>query len=72
MPDTNVLVSGILADGMPNHVVAACSRDPIRVVTSPPVLEEHRRVECELSKGRAPFAGMLDARLAILTVRALL
>ena len=71
MPDSNVPVSGILADGVPNHTLIAWSTGPIRVVTSPRILEEHRRVECELSKGRAPFVGMLDSRLTILTVRAL-
>ena len=71
MPDTNVLVSGIFADGVPNFILAAWSTGPICVITSPPILEEYRRVERELSKGRAPLVGTLNARLVILTVHAL-
>ena len=71
MPDSNVLVSGILADGVPNHTLIAWSTGPIRVVTSPPILEEYRRLERELSKGRAPLVGTLNARLAILTAHVL-
>ena len=71
MPDINVLVSGILADGVPNHTLIAWSTGPIRVVTSPPILEEYRRLERELSKGRAPLVGTLNARLAILTAHVL-
>lgn len=71
MPDTNVLVSRILADGVPNHILTAWSTGPICVVTSPPIFAEYRRVERELSKGRAPLVGMLNVRLAILTVHAL-
>ena len=68
MPDINVLVSGILADGVPNHTLTAWSTGLIRVFTSPPILEEYRRVERERSKRRAPLVGTLNARLAILTV----
>ena len=71
MPDSNVPVSGILADGVPNHTLIAWSTGPIRVVTSPPILEEYRRLERELSKGRAPLVGTLNARLAILTAHVL-
>ncbi|MBC7562536.1 MAG: PIN domain-containing protein [Gemmatimonadaceae bacterium] len=71
MPETNVLVSGIPADGVTNHTLTAWSTGLIRVVTSPPILEEYRRVERERSKGRAPLVGTLNARLAILTVHAL-
>ena len=71
MPDTNVLVSEIFADGVPDHMLTAWSTGPIRVVTSPPILEEYRRVERELSKGSVLFVGTLNARLAIPTVHAL-
>ena len=71
MPDINVLVSGILADGVPNHTLTAWSKGLIRVVTSSPILEEYRRVERERSKGPAPLVGTLNARLAILTVHVL-
>ena len=71
MPDINVLVSGILADGVPNHTLTAWSKGLIRVVTSSPILEEYRRVERARSKGPAPLVGTLNARLAILTVHVL-
>ena len=70
--DTNVLVSGLLFGGVPGRILAAWSAGAIRLVISPPILEEYRRVGLELSKGREPLVSMLEALLAMLTVHALL
>lgn len=68
--DTNVLVSGLLFGGVPGHILTARSTGAIRLVISPPILDEYRRVGLELSKGREPLAGALEALLAMLTVHA--
>ncbi|MFN7457461.1 MAG: putative toxin-antitoxin system toxin component, PIN family [Gemmatimonas sp.] len=58
--DTNVLVSGLLFGGVPGRILTAWSTGAIRLVISPPILEEYRRVGLALSKGREPLVG--DAR----------
>ena len=68
--DTNVLVSGLLFGGVPGHILTAWSTGAIRLVISPPILDEYRRVGLELSKGREPLAGALEALLAMITVHA--
>jgi putative PIN family toxin of toxin-antitoxin system len=70
--DTNVLVSGLLFGGVPGRILTAWSTSAIRLVISPPILEECRRVGLALSKGREPLVGTLEALLAMLTVHALL
>ena len=70
--DTNVLVSGLLFGGVPGRILTAWSTGAIRLVISPPILEEYRRVGLALSKGREPLVGTLEALLAMLTVHALL
>ena len=72
VPDTNVLVSGLLFGGVPGRILTAWSTGAIRLVISPPILEEYRRVGLALSKGREPLVGTLEALLAMLTVHALL
>ncbi len=47
-------------------------RRSFRLVISPPILEEYRRVGFELSKGREPLVSALEALLAMLTVHAVL
>jgi putative PIN family toxin of toxin-antitoxin system len=70
--DTNVLVSGLLFGGVPGRILTAWSTGAIRLVISPPILEEYRRVGLPLSKGREPLVGTLEALLTMLTVHALL
>lgn len=70
--DTNVLVSGLLFGGVPGRILAAWSAGSFRLVISPPILEEYRRVGFELSKGREPLVSALGALLAMLTVHAVL
>ena len=65
--DTNVLVSGLLFGGVPGRILTAWSTGAIRLVISPPILEEYRRVGLALSKGREPLVGTLEALLAMLT-----
>lgn len=68
--DTNVLVSGLLFGGVPGRILTAWSTGAVRLVISPPILDEYRRVGLELSKGREPLVGLLEALLATLTVHA--
>jgi len=70
--DTNVLVSGLPFGGVPGRILTAWSTGAIRLVISPPILEEYRRVGLALSKGREPLVGALEALLAMLTGHALL
>lgn len=70
--DTNFLVSGLLIGGVPGRMLTAWSTGTIRLVISPPIREEYRRVGLALSKGREPLVGTLEALLALLTVHALL
>jgi uncharacterized protein len=70
--DTNVLVSGLLFGGVPGRILTAWSTGAIRLVISPPILEEYRRVGLALAKGRESIVGALEALLAMLTVHALL
>ncbi len=70
--DTNVLVSGLLFGGVPGRILGAWSTGAIRLVISPPILEEYRRVGLELSRGREPLVNTLEALLAMLTVHALM
>ncbi len=70
--DTNVLVSGLLFGGVPGRILAAWSTGSFRLVISPPMLDEYRRVGFELSKGREPLVSALEALLAMLTVHAVL
>lgn len=70
--DTNVLVSGLLFGGVPGRILTAWSTGAIRLVISPSILEEYRRVGLALAKGREPLVGAFEALLAMLTVYALL
>lgn len=70
--DTNVLVSGLLFGGVPGRILTAWTTGAIRVVISPPILEEYRRVGLALCKGREPLVGAVESLLAMLTVHALL
>ena len=51
--DTNVLVSGIFFSGPPAAILKAWSRGKIRLLVSPEILDEYRRVSEELS-GKFP------------------
>ena len=51
--DTNVLVSGIFFSGPPAAMLKAWSRSKIRMMVSPEILDEYRRVSEELS-GKFP------------------
>jgi uncharacterized protein len=62
--DTNVLVSGLLFGGVRGRILTAWSTGAIRLVISPPILEEYRRVGLALSKGREPLVGTLDERVS--------
>jgi putative PIN family toxin of toxin-antitoxin system len=42
--DTNVLISGIFFAGVPGRILDAWAADQIRLVASPEILEEYRRV----------------------------
>jgi predicted nucleic acid-binding protein len=47
--DTNVLVSGIFFSGSPTAILRAWSRGKVRLVVSPEILDEYKRVSEELS-----------------------
>jgi predicted nucleic acid-binding protein len=51
--DTNVLVSGIFFSGPPAAILKAWSMDKVRLVVSPEILDEYKRVAEELS-GKFP------------------
>jgi len=51
--DTNVLVSGIFFSGPPAAILEAWNRGKVRLVVSPEILDEYRRVSDELS-GKFP------------------
>lgn len=48
--DTNVFISGIFFSGAPSKILQAWEADRIRLVLSPSILEEYRRVAKALSK----------------------
>jgi putative PIN family toxin of toxin-antitoxin system len=64
--DTNVVVSGIFFAGVPGRILNAWRDGKFKLVTSPGVLEEYRRVVAELSSP----APSLDVReiLDVLTI----
>lgn len=70
--DTNVLVSGLLFGGVPGRILSSWSAGAFRMVITPAILDEYRRVGIELSKGRKPLVEAFEALLAMLTVHALL
>ena len=47
--DTNVFVSGIFFSGSPHQILGAWRDGRVRIVYSPPIFEEYRRVLTELS-----------------------
>ena len=51
--DTNVLVSGIFFFGPPATILKSWSRGKIRLMVSPEILDEYRRVSEEVS-GKVP------------------
>jgi putative PIN family toxin of toxin-antitoxin system len=70
--DTNVLISGLLFGGVPGRVLGAWSTGTLRLVVSPPVLDEYRRVGLELSTGREPLVGLVETFVAMVTTHALM
>ncbi len=70
--DTNVLMSGLLFGGVPGRVLSAWSEGVFRLVVSPPVLEEYRRVGLDLSKGREPLIGLVESFVMMVTTHALM
>lgn len=48
--DTNVLISGIFWTGQPNQILIAWKSNRFKLVISPEILEEYRRVGEELSR----------------------
>lgn len=48
--DTNVFISGIFFVGTPFRILEAWKNKKVRLVISPAILEEYRRVAAELSK----------------------
>ncbi len=50
--DTNVLISGIFWKGAPFEVLKAWQQKRFRLVISPPILNEYRRVLEEMTKKR--------------------
>ena len=51
--DTNVLISGMFWKGPPFEILKAWQEERFRLVMSPPILQEYRRVLDELTKKRA-------------------
>lgn len=47
--DTNVFVSGIFWKGPPSKVLSAWQKGQFKLVVSPPILEEYRRILNDLS-----------------------
>lgn len=68
--DTNVLVSGLIFGGTPARILTAWATDRFRLVASPEILEEYRRVGVALAAGREPLVRALDALLAMVAVHA--
>jgi len=66
--DTNVLVSGIFFKGPPYQVLEAWRNGTIRLLVSPPILDEYRRVGLELAR-QSPVVD-LDPFWELLTVEA--
>lgn len=52
--DTNVFVSGVFFSGPPHEILEAWRHGRVRLVISPEILEEYRRVGEELAKGFSP------------------
>jgi len=46
--DTNVFISGVFFSGPPHQILAAWRDGKVKLVTSAEILEEYRRVGCEL------------------------
>jgi uncharacterized protein len=66
--DTNVLVSGIFFKGPPYQILEAWRHGTIRLLVSPPILDEYRRVGLELT---TQFPAIdLDPFWELLTVEA--
>jgi predicted nucleic acid-binding protein len=55
--DTNVLVSGIFWKGKPYQVIESWEQGAFKLLASPEILEEYRRVLEDLSK-RHPGSGL--------------
>lgn len=70
--DTNVIVSGLFFGGVPRQILAAWGGRAFRMVVSPPILEEYRRVGLELARGQTPLVQMLEATLTLMAVHATL
>lgn len=68
--DTNVLVSGLIFGGTPARILTAWSDGQFRLVASPEILDEYRRVGQALAAGREPLVRALDALLAMVAVHA--
>jgi putative PIN family toxin of toxin-antitoxin system len=63
--DTNVLVSGIFFSGPPADILRAWNRGKFRLVLSPAILEEYKRVSAELAE---KFSGIDVQRILDLFV----
>ena len=50
--DTNVFASGVFWKGPPFQILQAWERGQIKLVVSPPILDEYRRVLIELAEHR--------------------
>ena len=48
--DTNVFVSGVFWKGPPNKILKAWQKGKFKMVISPPIIEEYRRILSDLSK----------------------
>lgn len=66
--DTNVVISGIFFGGTPGRILEAWQAGRFRLVTSPAILDEYRRVAKELG-ARAPGLD-IDPIMDLLTIHA--
>lgn len=70
--DTNVLMSGIFFGGVPGRLLDASVEGHFRLVVSPRILEEYRRVGAELAARYPARAEALSPVLALVTMHATL
>lgn len=70
--DTNVLMSGIFFGGVPGRLLDAWAEGRFRLVVSPRILEEYRRVGAELATRYPARAEAVSPVLALVTMHATL
>lgn len=68
--DTNVLISAVISDGMPNRLVAAGRRGTFEAVCSPYIIDEFRRImvgKLGMDSGDVDRIALAIARASVMT-----